>query len=81
MTYNKNTLIGQLSRGVCEVQFIKHNGEQRTMRCTLQESRIPKSQAKTFKQTDKEDNIIVWDVDKDDWRQFNISSILPNGFR
>lgn len=81
MTYNKNTLISQLSRGVCEVQFIKHNGEQRTMRCTLKGTYIPNDQMKTFKQTDKEDNVIVWDVEKSDWRQFNVSSILPNGFR
>lgn len=81
MSYRKDSLVNELSRGVCEVQFIKHNGEQRTMRCTLNESRIPPFQFKAFKQTDKEDNVIVWDVDKNDWRQFNVSSILPNGFR
>jgi len=59
-----------------QVTFFKLNGEERVMRCTLDEQHIP--QEKLPKGTGKsttDATISVFDLDKQDWRSFRFDSI------
>ena len=68
-----------LVKGVCTVVFQKLNGEDRTMKCTLDPKVLPTPVA-----TDEEVNRnraineevqVVWDVDSNGWRSFRIDSV------
>jgi hypothetical protein len=76
-------LEGMLKNNIMLVTFTKNNGEDRLMRCTLQESYIIKKAA-------TDDNIVVvtatarkqsnsviavWDIDKNAWRSFRKDSV------
>jgi len=64
-----------LKDSVCSVTFEKVNGEVRKMRCTLQDSVLPKQEGKSKKEQSDE-VVSVWDLDKDSWRSFRIDKIL-----
>ena len=64
------------------VTFTKQNGDSRIMRCTLQESYLPK-------QTDLEvavqkkgpsDSLAVWDLEKNAWRSFRYDTVISVTF-
>lgn len=64
------------------VTFTKQNGEERIMRCTLQENMLPV-------QTDLEvavqkkgptDSLAVWDLEKNAWRSFRYDSVISVKF-
>lgn len=72
----KESLIELLKNGEVRVTFIKSNGEERLMKCTLQENIVPKYERKTDKVKAKNENILsVWDLDKQEWRSFKLDSI------
>jgi hypothetical protein len=79
---SKEQLIQYLHEGVVTVLFTKTDGTERVMRCTLQESVIPKAPEVTEEQSKKparkvnENNISVWDVENDGWRSFRVDSVL-----
>jgi len=67
---------GLLHIAEVQVTFFKINGEERVMRCTLDEEHIP--QEKHPKGTGKgtsDATISVFDLDKQDWRSFRFDSI------
>jgi hypothetical protein len=67
---------GLLQLTEIQVTFFKLNGEERVMRCTLDEQHIP--QEKLPKGTGKSTSdatISVFDLDKQDWRSFRFDSI------
>lgn len=75
---NKETLLNQLSQGPVEVTFTKKNGEIRKMKCTRSSTLIPseftpKGEAINIQ---NDDNIRVFDLDKQSWRSFNFSSVV-----
>lgn len=78
---NKQSLLENLSKGLCKVVFRKAtDGRFRSMICTLNTSYIPtrfESGLKRFLKTaDRNLEIIpVYDIVKDDWRSFYISTI------
>jgi hypothetical protein len=69
---NKDDIKKQLQENILTVTFIKKDGTERTMRCTLQESYLP-----TTKVRKKENATVlsVWDLDKLGWRSFRVDSI------
>lgn len=71
----KSEIVEQLKDSVCSVTFEKVNGEVRKMRCTLQDSVLPKQEGKSKKEQSDE-VVSVWDLDKDSWRSFRIDKIL-----
>ena len=82
----RNILTDLLRHGICEVTFIKVNGETRTMPCTLNESIIPLAPVhKTntnnpidFPKKEKKynpDNMSVWCTDKNEWRSFKLANV------
>ena len=66
-------LVERLQKEVIQVTFNKVNGEERIMDCTLQESVIPKTDAKNKKNNDEV--LPVWDVNKNEWRSFRFDSV------
>ena len=72
----KSEIVEQLKESVCSVTFEKVNGEVRKMRCTLQESLLPKQESTGKKKEFPDAVVSVWDLDKDSWRSFRIESIL-----
>jgi len=81
MTYERNTLLKDLTENVCEVFFTKVNGEKRAMRCSLRADILPESYSLTEAPKVKEfhttnpDVLAVWDLQNNGWRSFRIDSV------
>lgn len=72
---NKDALITQLQESIVEVTFLKVNGDERVMTCTLRNDikpaatkKDPLSQEKVRKIS--EEVLSVWDVKAEGWRSF-----------
>lgn len=66
-----------LRESVCEVLFIKMNGEKRTMLCTLRFDLLPPRPAGPINVVpDNPDVVTVFDVEKNDWRRFRLDSLI-----
>ena len=61
------------------ITFTKVDGTERVMKCTLEANKLPpvviKEDAKPRKQTDSTKALRVFDVEKQEWRSFNIKNI------
>lgn len=75
----KQEILQTLREGICEVTFIKVNGEARIMPCTLREDLLPTPEQKsvTFDvlRERKGDAISVWCTDAQAWRSFKLSKL------
>lgn len=73
----RNTVKSMLTAGPVEVVFLKTDGSQRVMCCTLQEG-IAIPHAKTTDREKKQSDEVcpVWDIDKNAWRSFRYDSII-----
>ena len=70
-------LSSALRDGPLDVVFIKSDGTERTMRCTLQEGVVVPHEKKTERVKNvNEDVMAVWDLEKNAWRSFKLSSIV-----
>ena len=67
--YPRSEMVDMLRQQVCQVRFIKVNGEERDMQCTLKEDLIP------TEKKPKDDVIKVFDVDQQDWRSFRVDNV------
>ena len=71
----RNQFLGYLREGTVTVGFTKQNGEDRRMNCTLiniPTEKQPKGEAPERKGT----SLAVFDVDKQDWRSFNLENVF-----
>ena len=60
----RDQYIDQLRESICEVVFIKMNGDPRTMRCTLNATFLPEIKTSSSPQKQSDDSVIrAWDVD------------------
>ena len=61
------------------ITFTKVDGTERVMKCTLEANKLPpvviKENVKPRKQSDSTKSLRVFDVEKNEWRSFNIKSI------
>lgn len=65
-----------LRAGPVVVTFIKADGSERTMRCTLQEGVAVPHEKKTERVKEVNENIVpVWDLEKSAWRSFKFDAI------
>jgi hypothetical protein len=77
----RNEIISALKRGIVTVHFTKVDGTQRIMRCTLSESVLPPkpepdpSTPPSSKPKRPATNVVAWDVEKEEWRSFNLRSV------
>jgi uncharacterized protein (UPF0216 family) len=83
MTITREQLSKLLHTGECVVEFIKVNGEVRTMPCTLNELLIPPAPIKVLTEGEipkvKKENLevmSVWCLDKKEWRSFRIANVI-----
>lgn len=78
---DRNTLLEELNKGFCKVQFRKvTNGQYRTLVCTLDKTKIParytKSIAGALSGSDDPDLLPVFDLVSKQWKSFYISNVL-----
>ena len=80
---NFNTVEGRawltsaLRDGPLEIVFTKSDGTERTMCCTLQEGVVVPHDKKTDRvKKEHEDILPVWDLEKNAWRSFKLSSVI-----
>jgi hypothetical protein len=74
--FDKSIIVDKARTGNIHVRFIKANGEERLMRCTLKNEHLPKQidlEESTTK--DNPNLVVVWDLDADGWRSFKVDSI------
>ena len=76
---NRNEMLNKLHEGVCKVTFIKTNGENRVMSCTLQPKVLKETLGEVYEDKasshDNPDVITVMDTEKNAWRRFRIDSV------
>jgi len=64
-----------------EVFFVKKDGTERKMLCTLAESKIPKEKMPKNSGKSKSDDVLaVFDLEKDAWRSFRWDSVTKIEF-
>lgn len=76
--FSKTEYKEALQNGVYDVKFIKADGTERVMTCTLMPSFLPENTVNEEATPRKEnDNVIsVWDLEKFGWRSFRIDSVI-----
>lgn len=77
---NREELIHIIRQRETLVTFIKKNGDERVMRCTLCEDDIPEHRMPGNISKISEDVIAVYDLDNKDWRSFRIDAIVNVSF-
>lgn len=67
-----------LQNGELDVKFVKKDGTDRSMRCTLKEDLLPKKVSDVLPEpkTPNPDVLKVWDLEKNAWRSFRFDSII-----
>lgn len=75
-TEGRDWLKSHLRMGPLKVTFVKKDGSERLMNCTLQEGVVVPHE-KTTERVKEENNevLAVWDLDKNAWRSFRLDSI------
>jgi len=79
-SWRNEYLKGVLQTGIANVSFMKKDGTQRNLLCTLLPSELPAQTdlEKAFKQqkTPNPDVLAVWDLENKGWRSFRYDSVL-----
>jgi hypothetical protein len=79
-SFSANSFIKErLQSSILNVIFVKKNGDERRMRCTLHPDFLPKQvdlEEAVQKKTPNADTLAVWDLDKEAWRSFRYDSII-----
>lgn len=70
-------LQGALKTNIVDVTFIKKDGTERLMKCTLDPEILPKVEIKEDAKPRKESttSMRVFDTEKNEWRSFTIKSV------
>lgn len=68
--------IEKARKGVVTVEFRKiDTGELRVMPCTLNRAISGEKVPEVFEQREDNDYIVVWCLDKEDWRSFRVNTV------
>lgn len=78
MVTTKELIQATLRRGECEVVFVKKDGSERQMVCTLHPDYLPQvdERAGGSARQPNDEVVVVWDVEASAWRSFRIDSII-----
>jgi hypothetical protein len=72
----RKNLISMLKTSKMTVTFIKTDGTERVMNCTLAEEYIQPYEKKTERvRKESDETISVWDLDNDGWRSFRVDAV------
>ena len=75
-------IVSCLKENVCEVKFIKKNGDERVMKCTLHPKYLPITETVTEETKSKNgESISVWDTEVNGWRSFRLDSVKEFSFQ
>ena len=77
----RSWLIELLQQFPVEVIFIKKDGTERVMLCTLSEDYLPESYEGSGGRKKSEETLAVFDIEEDDWRSFRWDSIKEIKFK
>ena len=74
----RQEMIAKLKESECRVIFKKVNGEERDMKCTLMESKLPelKSKPDDKKRQPNESVIRAFDINKQEFRSFKVDNVI-----
>lgn len=76
---NRNEMLEKLHEGVCKVTFVKKNGENRVMNCTLKKEVLKETLGDSYREesnsTDTDEVVTVLDTDKNAFRRFRVDSV------
>ena len=80
---NREQMVENLHRGICNVVFEKKDGSVRNMNCTLHPDRLPARQTlnevESATAPQNQSNIRVFDTDLQEWRSFRVESVQSFG--
>jgi hypothetical protein len=65
-----------LHKGIVNVTFVKRDGTERKMECTLKQDLLPQEEIKEQTREPNPNVLKVWDLEKSAWRSFRYDSIL-----
>ena len=80
--YQRDDILRSLRGTAMRVTFTKSTGEERRMLCTLMPELLLRENAKYNFDADLRfhnghpDLLVVWDLEKHDWRAFHVSSVF-----
>lgn len=79
-SFSANNFIKEkLAVGIIDILFLKKDGSERRMKCTLRQDLLPKQtdlEEAVQKKTPNPDILAVWDLEKEAWRSFRYDSII-----
>ena len=78
-SWQNEYLKGVLQTGIANVTFLKKDGTQRNLLCTLLPSELPAQtdlEEAVQKKTPNPDVLAVWDIENRGWRSFRYDSII-----
>jgi hypothetical protein len=78
-SWQNEYLKGVLQTGIANVSFMKKDGTQRNLLCTLLPSELPAQtdlEEAVQKKTPNPDVLAVWDLENKGWRSFRYDSVL-----
>ena len=78
-SWQNEYLKGVLQTGIAIVTFLKKDGTQRVLRCTLSPTELPARvdlEEGVQKKTPNPDVLAVWDLENKGWRSFRYDTIL-----
>ena len=75
--YNKTSFKSWLRLHNLTISFIKADGSERVMNCTLRPEALPTAEINMTEETAEGSNesVTVWDLDKKAWRRFKPSTV------
>jgi hypothetical protein len=81
MKYTRNELVSILQESVANVKFLKTDGTERIMSCTLKQDVVPQATKEDPLSQKKirsinEEVLPVWDTEKNGWRSFRVDAVL-----
>lgn len=77
-SWRNDFLKSELFNNIVNVTFVKKDGTQRLMRCTLRPDLLPAQTdlEEAVSKTPSVTALAVWDLDNDGWRSFRYDSIV-----
>lgn len=75
-SWRNDFLVNLLKNSIVNVKFLKKDGTERDMRCTLNNQYLPEQTTAGSARKENPDVLAVYDLDKDDWRSFRWDSII-----
>lgn len=78
-SWQNEYLKGVLQTGIANVTFLKKDGTQRNLLCTLMPSELPAQtdlEEAVQKKTPNPEVLAVWDLENKGWRSFRYDSVL-----